>query len=206
MISRRNWPSRRNCSAKRAARRIIWRACGPFRKSARRRIPAGNAMPFSRDARIGVVGAGAMGSGIAQIAAASGHPVVVVDSDSAASAAALARVQWHHASGSPGLGALAGCDFVIEAVVETLTVKRDLFIQLERVVKDDCILATNTSSLPVAAIAAACAHPERVLGVHFFNPAPVMALVEIVPALGTAPDVTARTRALADSWGKTTVL
>ena len=187
--------------------------------------------PISRDARIGVVGAGAMGSGIAQIAAASGHPVTVVDSnsaalargasgferaiqrdvekkrmDSAAGAAAIARVQWHHGSGSPGLGALAGCDFVIEAVVETLTVKRDLFIQLERVVKDDCVLATNTSSLPVAAIAAACAHPERVLGVHFFNPAPVMALVEIVPALGTAPDVTARTRALADSWGKTTVL
>ena len=115
-----------------------------------------NSMPISRDARIGVVGAGAMGSGIAQIAAASGHPVVVVDSnsaalargasgferaiqrevekkrmDSAAGAAAIARVQWHHASGSPGLGALAGCDFVIEAVVETLTVKRDLFIQLE---------------------------------------------------------------------------
>src|SRR6202034_73482 len=141
MISRHNWPSRRNCSAKRAARRIIWRACGPFRKSARRRIPAVNAMPFSRDARIGIVGAGAMGSGIAQIAAGSGHPVVVVDAnaaalargasgveraiqreaekkrmDSAAAAAAIARVQWYHAPEPEALDALAGCELVIEAV------------------------------------------------------------------------------------------
>jgi 3-hydroxybutyryl-CoA dehydrogenase len=188
-------------------------------------------MSIAREARIGVVGVGAMGSGIAQIAAVSGHPVIVVDTDAtalargasgleraiqretekkrmdgAAAAAAIARVQWHHAFAPEALDALAGCELVIEAVVERLDAKRDLFIQLERVVSAECVLATNTSSLPVAAIAAACTHPERVLGVHFFNPAPVMALVEIVPALGTTSGVTARTRALVDSWGKTTVV
>jgi 3-hydroxybutyryl-CoA dehydrogenase len=188
-------------------------------------------MSITRETRIGIVGAGAMGSGIAQIAAGSGHPVVVVDAnaaalargasgveraiqreaekkrmDSAAAAAAIARVQWYHAPEPEALDALAGCELVIEAVVEVLDAKRDLFVQLERVVSAECILATNTSSLPVAAIAAVCTHPERVLGVHFFNPAPVMALVEIIPALGTAPGVTAHARALVDSWGKTTVL
>lgn len=188
-------------------------------------------MPITRGARIGIVGAGAMGSGIAQIAATAGHPVVVVDTsaealargksgveraiqrdvekkrmESAAGAAAIARIEWRHASSAASLDAVAGCGLVIEAVVEVLGVKRDLFNGLERVVPEDCILATNTSSLPVAAIAAACAHPDRVLGVHFFNPAPVMALVEIIPALGTSPDITAQTRTLVDGWGKTTVL
>jgi 3-hydroxybutyryl-CoA dehydrogenase len=187
-------------------------------------------MPITRGARIGIVGAGAMGSGIAQVAATAGHPVIVVDTstealargksgveraiqrdvekqrtDSAAGTAAIARIEWHHAPAGAGLDAVAGCALVLEAVVEMLGVKRDLFIGLERVVPADCILATNTSSLPVAAIAAACARPERVLGVHFFNPAPVMALVEIVPALGTSPEITAQTRSLVDGWGKTTV-
>jgi 3-hydroxybutyryl-CoA dehydrogenase len=188
-------------------------------------------MPITRGARIGIVGAGAMGSGIAQIAATAGHPVVVVDTsaaalargksgieraiqrdvekkrmESAAGTAAIARVEWHHASSAAALEAVAGCGLVIEAVVEMLAVKRDLFVGLERVVAEDCVLATNTSSLPVAAIAAACARPERVLGAHFFNPAPVMALVEIIPALGTSADITAQTRTLVDGWGKTTVL
>jgi 3-hydroxybutyryl-CoA dehydrogenase len=188
-------------------------------------------MAISRDARIGIVGAGAMGSGIAQVASASGHPVVVIDSSAdalargaagvkraierdvekkrmaaAAGAAAIERIEWHHAVGPAALDPLRGCAVAIEAVVEVLNAKRDLFVQFERVVPPECILATNTSSLPVAAIAAVCAHPGRVLGVHFFNPAPVMALVEIVPALGTTASVTADTRALVDSWGKTTVV
>jgi 3-hydroxybutyryl-CoA dehydrogenase len=95
---------------------------------------------------------------------------------------------------------------VIEAVVEDLAVKRELFRRLEREVADDAVLATNTSSLSVAAIAGACRRPGRVLGVHFFNPAPVLPLVEIVPALVTEPGVVAATRALVDAWGKTTVL
>jgi 3-hydroxybutyryl-CoA dehydrogenase len=95
---------------------------------------------------------------------------------------------------------------VIEAIVERLDVKREVFARLESVVAADCVLATNTSSLPIAAIAAACRVATRVVGVHFFNPAPVMPLVEIIPWFGTAPEVTTRTRALVDSWQKTTVL
>ena len=188
-------------------------------------------MRLERGTAIGVVGAGAMGSGIAQVAATRGHSVVVIDAsgdvlaraasdvqraiardvekgrlDGPAGAAAVARLRWHDMSGPSGLGVLADCGLVIEAIVETLDVKRDLFARVEGVVSGDCVLATNTSSLAVAAIAAGCQRPERVLGVHFFNPAPVMPLVEIIPWLGTTADVTAQTRALVNGWGKTTVL
>ena len=106
----------------------------------------------------------------------------------------------------PSLRAFAGCGLVIEAVVEDIDVKRDLFSRLEGVVVDDAILATNTSSLSVTAIAASCKKPQRVLGVHFFNPPTVLPLVEIVPGLATDPDVIARVQALVDAWGKTTVV
>jgi 3-hydroxybutyryl-CoA dehydrogenase len=105
-----------------------------------------------------------------------------------------------------GLGALAGAGLVVEAIVEDLAAKRRAFAELEAVVADDAVLATNTSSLSIASIAGACRRPERVVGVHFFNPAPVLPLVEIVPALATDPAVAAATRALVDGWGKTTVL
>jgi len=95
---------------------------------------------------------------------------------------------------------------VIEAVVEDAAVKRTLFAALGRVVASDAILATNTSSLSVASLASAAADPARVIGMHFFNPAPVMPLVEIVPALQTGADVTAAARALVESWGKTAVI
>ena len=178
-----------------------------------------------------------MGSGIAQVAAVHGHPVIVVDADGDALAraratmakamrrdvekgrltqpdadAVLSRLHYHRASATAGssdqegMSALGGCGLVIEAIVERLDVKRELFARLESVVGADCVLATNTSSLPIAGIAAACRMPERVVGVHFFNPAPVMPLVEIIPWLGTAPDVTTETRALVDRWQKTTVL
>jgi len=181
--------------------------------------------------RVGVLGAGAMGAGIAQVAAANGHPVVVVDASSEAldrartgldhamrraveksrlderSATAIrANVRFSAVSDSGSMEAFADCDLVIEAIKEQLDVKRDAFARLEAVVGAECVLATNTSSLPVAGIASACRRPERVLGVHFFNPAPVMPLVEIVPGLGTAADVTTQVRALVDSWQKTTVL
>ena len=176
---------------------------------------------------VGVLGAGAMGSGIAQVAATHGHPVMLVDSDAhaleraragleqvmrrevekgrldqAAAAGIMGRIQYHH----EGLTAFADCSIVIEAVVEKLDVKRDVFARVERAVGKDCVLASNTSSLAIAAIASACKRPERVIGVHFFNPAPVMPLVEIIPWLGTDPDVTATTRAMVDGWKKTTVL
>ena len=170
-----------------------------------------------------------MGSGIAQVAAVAGHRVVLADADSAAvmrardgltntlarevekgrlpagsDAAVLSRITF--VDGVNDLGAFADCRLVIEAIVERLDTKRALFAALESVVGDDAVLATNTSSLPVAAIGGGCRRAERVLGVHFFNPAPVMPLVEIVPSLATAPDVATATRALVDAWKKTTVL
>jgi len=183
---------------------------------------------------VGVLGAGAMGAGIAQVTAAAGHRVVVLDLDHAAlarSAAALDsvlardvekgrrttaeagtlrdRITWTPA-GRVGDGIeaapFADCGLVVEAIVESLTVKRAAFAAVERAVAADCLLATNTSSLSVTAIAAACSRPDRVLGVHFFNPAPLMPLVELVPAVQTAAAVTERARRLVDGWGKTTVV
>ena len=179
---------------------------------------------------VGVVGAGAMGRGIAQVAAMAGHRVVLADEREGAVHVAydaiqsaltrevskgrldqpraddvLARIERAEPT-SRSLDAFRGCGIVVEAIVEDLAVKRSLVGALEQVVASDAILATNTSSLSVAAIGGAAAHPDRVVGMHFFNPAPVMALVEIVPAITTATDVTARTAALATAWGKTTVV
>jgi 3-hydroxybutyryl-CoA dehydrogenase len=178
---------------------------------------------------VGVVGAGAMGAGIAQVALRHGHDVLLADArpEAAAEAAermavSLARdVQKGRLSqalandmvrrlttlrGTEDLGPMARCELVVEAVVEDLAVKREVFRRLEREVADDAVLASNTSSLSIASIAGACRVPGRVLGVHFFNPAPVLPLVEIVPALATDPAVVTATRALVDAWGKTTVL
>lgn len=178
---------------------------------------------------IGVVGAGAMGAGIAQVALVNGHRVVLTDAHqpalgkaragieraltrevekgrlaSDAARDALARLTL--ADPAEGLGPFANCAMVVEAIIERLDVKLETFRALEGVVGRDCILATNTSSLSVASIAAACEAPHRVLGVHFFNPAPVMPLVEIVSAVRTSDGVTHDARALIDAWGKVTVL
>jgi 3-hydroxybutyryl-CoA dehydrogenase len=180
---------------------------------------------------VGVVGAGAMGSGIAQVAAVAGHRVVLADADAGAvvraraaigkllareveksrlpagqDEATLERISFVAGAGPDELHPFIDCGLVIEAIVERLDAKRALFAALEPVVTDECVLATNTSSLPIAAIGAGCRRPERVLGVHFFNPAPVMPLVEIVPSLATETDVTAAVRALVDMWRKTTVI
>jgi 3-hydroxybutyryl-CoA dehydrogenase len=179
---------------------------------------------------VGVVGAGAMGSGIAQVAARAGHRVILGDVNGGAVAracesirnalardvekgrltrseadATLARIVDAGDLGG-GYGAYAECGLVIEAVLERLDVKQALFSALETVVSDDCVLATNTSSLSVAAIGGACRRAERVLGVHFFNPAPVMQLVEIVRAITTNGAVAAEVAALVEGWKKTTVL
>ena len=180
---------------------------------------------------VGVVGAGAMGSGIAQVAAAAGHRVVLSDAtagatakardtmsaglaklvekgklDAAARDALLARIAFADAPLVTDFSMYKDCGIVIEAVVEDLAVKRALFAALGAVIAPDAILATNTSSLSVASLASAPPNAGRVVGIHFFNPAPVMPLVEIVPALSTDAAVTAAARALVDSWGKTTVL
>jgi 3-hydroxybutyryl-CoA dehydrogenase len=183
--------------------------------------------PLGAHTTVGVLGAGSMGTGIAQVAAAAGHNVVVADTRPEALGKAdqgirkmLARDVEKQRLDRPRADDIArrihfapldyrrfsDCGLVIEAIVEDLEVKRDAFRQLERAVPHDAVLATNTSSLPVTAIASACEHAERVAGVHFFNPAPVMPLVEIVPGLSTAAAVTSAVRALVDGWGKTTVL
>jgi 3-hydroxybutyryl-CoA dehydrogenase len=127
--------------------------------------------------------------------------------DSAAREGTLSRIACvEPAPGSNAFAAFAGCTMIVEAVVEDLRIKQDVFTSVGAVVGAGTVLATNTSSLSIAAIARGCPRPERVVGVHFFNPAPVLPLVEIVPWLGTSTAVTERTRALVDSWGKTTVL
>ncbi|MBX7117549.1 MAG: 3-hydroxybutyryl-CoA dehydrogenase [Gemmatimonadaceae bacterium] len=186
---------------------------------------------MASDAVVGVVGAGAMGAGIAQVAAQRGHRVLLADAVPAAverardgharafarevekgrmkatdAEAALARLVYVPGVAPAQLAEFAPCALVIEAVVEDLAAKRRLFHDLETVVAPTAILATNTSSLSIAAIAGACAHPGRVVGLHFFNPAPVMPLVEVIPAIATDPAVTAAARALAEHWLKVVVV
>lgn len=175
---------------------------------------------------IGVIGAGAMGSGIAQVAAQNGHPVLLADSHPEALAMSreklakvLDRLVAKEKMTRAEADALAGrihystdlkdfktCGFVIEAIVERLEVKQEVFRELESIVSDTCILASNTSSLSIAGIAGAVKHAERVLGVHFFNPAPLMPLVELIPAVQTSAPTLEQSRALIDGWKKVTVV
>ena len=169
---------------------------------------------------VAVVGAGTMGGGIAQVAAVAGHPVTVYDAVEGAAGRAVAAIRDRVAQlvtkgrlGPTGLrlavatelGELAPARCVIEAVAEDLAVKQALFAELEKVVTADCVLATNTSSLSPTAIAAGLSHPERLVGLHFFNPAPVMRLVEVVSGLATDPGVAAAATGLAEAWGKQVV-
>ena len=171
-----------------------------------------------------------MGSGIAQVAAVAGHEVIVADAHApslasgkqsvqkallrevekgrlaAADAKKIeARLHFVMASGEHH-EAFHGCDLIIEAIVEDLDSKRAAFAAIEAAVTEDCILATNTSSLSVAAIASACKRPARVIGLHFFNPATVLPLVEVIGAIGSDAAVVAKARALIDGWGKVTVV
>ncbi|MBX3175022.1 MAG: 3-hydroxybutyryl-CoA dehydrogenase [Gemmatimonadaceae bacterium] len=180
---------------------------------------------------VGVVGAGAMGAGIAQVAAQRGHQVVLADSAASAvekakaghakamarevekgratqaeADATLKRISYVAGVGAEELKRFATCGLVIEAIVENLGVKQELFRALEGVVAADAVLASNTSSLSVAAIAGACANPERVLGIHFFNPAPVMPLVEIIPAMATDVVLVQAARERIAAWGKLPVV
>ncbi len=175
---------------------------------------------------IGILGAGTMGFGIIQLAATAGANVLVYDTfpealdnvkpklaknlerlvEKGRFKADEVKPLLDRVAICPALEDFSSADLVIEAVIEDLSIKKGLFHKLEKALAADGILATNTSSLPVSAIAAGCHKPERVIGIHFFNPAPVMPLVEIIPGLLTAPDVVTRSRALVDSWGKSTVL
>lgn len=178
--------------------------------------------PLPPGVPVGIVGAGAMGAGIAQVAACAGHPVLIHDARAGAAAAAVAGIESAldrlAARGRMAAAArdsalarlspvasvqdLAPAGLVIEAVTEDLDTKRALFSTLESVVEAGAILASNTSALSITALGAGCRHPARVAGMHFFNPAPVMALVEIVSGLATDPAVAARLAATAAAWGK----
>jgi 3-hydroxybutyryl-CoA dehydrogenase len=173
-----------------------------------------------------VIGAGTMGAGIALVAAQAGHPVRLVDVRAGAADAAVAalrdkltslvakgRVDAAEASATSdrlsvagSVADLAGCSVVIEAVAERLDVKQALFTEVEAVVGPDALLATNTSSLSVTAIAAALAHPGRVIGLHFFNPADRMRLVEVVRGDASDQAVVEGAVELARAWGKTPVV
>ena len=175
---------------------------------------------------LGVLGAGAMGAGIAQVAASNGWEVRLVDINEDAIVNSRNKLQKIlnrqvekgrmtdvEVKGIMGriyfgtsLTSFEGSDLVIEAIVENLDVKKKVFKEIEGIVGEQCILATNTSSLAVTSIASAVDKPERVVGIHFFNPAPLMKLVEIVPAIQSSQEIVDKAQKTIDSWGKYTVI
>jgi 3-hydroxybutyryl-CoA dehydrogenase len=174
------------------------------------------------DSRILVVGAGLMGAGIAQVAAQAGHEVALHDSRAGAAEAAKAKLaQTLDGLVAKGkltaeaaaatlaritpVDAITSAGLVIEAIVENLDIKRALFAELEAALPEDAVIATNTSSISVTALARGMRRPERLVGMHFFNPVPLMKLVEVVSGLGTDPAIAQAVFDLAGRWGKTAV-
>lgn len=176
--------------------------------------------------KIGVIGAGAMGSGIAQVASTHGHNVLVfelnndvvskskINLDKVLSRliekgkideAEKQRIQTNIQFAS-SLTEFKDCDLIIEAIVENLDIKKKVFSELEGIVSEGCILASNTSSLSIASIGSACKSDQRVVGIHFFNPAPLMPLVEIIPSVATSDETLNKAKTIIDSWKKKTVL
>ena len=172
--------------------------------------------------RVGIVGSGIMGSGIAEVAAKNGFEVVLRSRQQATADAMVAGLEKSLAkqvergklseedrastlsrvTATSDLGELAACDLVIESIVEDMTPKRHLFNELDRICGDKTILATNTSTLPVVELAMETGRPERVCGVHFFNPAPAMSLVEIVRPITASDDTITEVTAFAEACGK----
>jgi len=175
---------------------------------------------------IGIVGAGAMGSGIAQIASQAGQDVVLFDLSQEALTASAAKLQkvmnrliekgkvtsdesiaiQERIEKTTVITRLKDCDLIIEAVVENLEIKTRVFKSIEEIVSKEAIIASNTSSLSITSLASFCNHPERVVGLHFFNPAPLMPLVEIIPALQTKSDLPKQLTELMRKWGKSPVI
>ena len=175
---------------------------------------------------VAVIGTGAMGRGIAQVAAQAGCQVRLFDQQSGAVAAAIQfiQAQWERQrdkgklstdeleglksrlEGVENLEALAGCDLAIEAIVERLDAKRQLFATLETLLAPNAVLASNTSSLSITALGAGVQRPERLAGLHFFNPVPLMRVVEVIPGLRTDPQVCERLGALVRAMGHTPVM
>jgi len=176
--------------------------------------------------KVSIIGAGTMGSGIAQIAATKGHKVCLYDSfDGAIDNAQekldkilnrlvekeriskkekeniLTRINF-----TKDIRNIKGSGLVIEAIIENLEIKQKTFKEIEGLVDKECIIASNTSSLSIASIAGACQKAERVIGIHFFNPAPLMPLVEIIPSIQTSEKTLEKARKIIDNWGKITVI
>jgi 3-hydroxybutyryl-CoA dehydrogenase len=176
--------------------------------------------------KVGVLGSGSMGSGIAQVAATAGHNVVLVDNNPEALNSAKSKLQkimnrliekgrldaqnaadiQERISYELSMDAFASCGLVIEAIIEDLDIKKTVFRRLEEIVSSDCLIASNTSSLSISAIGSALEKANRFLGIHFFNPAPLMKLVEIIPALQTSDSNLTLARETINSWSKITVL
>jgi 3-hydroxybutyryl-CoA dehydrogenase len=175
--------------------------------------------------RVGILGSGIMGSGIAEVAAKAGMQVVLRSRKRDSADAMIASLEKSLAkqvergkveqadadairgrvSATDSLSDLADCDLVIESVVEDLEVKRALFTELDGIVKEGAILATNTSTLPVVEMAVATNRPDKVCGVHFFNPAPAMSLVEVIAPLTASDETIAAAKAFAEACGKNPV-
>jgi 3-hydroxybutyryl-CoA dehydrogenase len=176
--------------------------------------------------RVGVVGCGLMGSGIVEVAAGAGADVTVVEPTEDLVKSGRARIERSvgkgvekgkisaadseallgRVTGATDLAALADCDVVIEAATENLEAKLDVFRRLGEVTRDEVVLASNTSSIPIVELAVASGRPDKVVGMHFFNPPPVMKLLELTPALTTSEETVAFARAYAGRLGKTVVL
>lgn len=174
--------------------------------------------------KAGVIGAGQMGGGIAQICATFGLPVTLVDINPdqlerarSVIGASLDKLESKEIlpkgtrdkalailSVSTTLESLADCDLVIEAVIEKESLKVDIFQQLDRICNSGAILASNTSSIPITRIASSTKRPEKVIGLHFMNPVPLMKLVEVIPGMATAPETTSRMLGLCSALGKET--
>ena len=175
--------------------------------------------------RVGILGSGIMGSGIAEVAAKAGMQVVLRSRKKDTADAMIASLEKSLAkqvergkveqadadairgrvSATDSLSDLADCDLVLESVVEDLEVKRALFTELDGIVKEGAILATNTSTLPVVEMAVATNRPDKVCGIHFFNPAPAMSLVEVIAPLTASDETVAAARAFAEACGKNPV-
>ena len=176
--------------------------------------------------KVSVIGAGTMGMGIAQIAATQGHEVCLYDNYDGAIENANNKIEKilnrlvekeritkqekeeiiNKIHFSKELNEIKNSHIVIEAIVEDLNIKKDVFSKIESIVDSDCIIGSNTSSLSIASIASACQHAERVIGIHFFNPAPLMPLVEIIPAVQTSENTLNEARKIIDGWGKISVI
>jgi 3-hydroxybutyryl-CoA dehydrogenase len=176
--------------------------------------------------KVGIVGSGIMGAGVAEVAARAGMTVVLRSRKQESADAMVAGLERSLAkqvergkldeteaaavgarvSATADLEALAECDLVVESIVEDLETKKQLFMELDRLVKDGAILATNTSTLPVVEMATVTNRPERVCGIHFFNPAPAMSLVEVVRTLLSSEETIGEATAFAEACGKSPVV